>query len=89
MKTIYNNGSIYIDSTEAICAQVKHYFRIWDGQRKIGCSHPNQPLTSRVCWLQSKLLQRFKCGEKLDRSVLQYLIGYSVVAYVLLGRKYL
>ncbi len=88
METIYNDQSTYLDSTVALCAKTKHYFRLWEKGRKLGCAHPNQPLTSRVCWLQSKLLQRFKCGNQLPRNVLQYLVGYKIVACVLLGRKY-
>jgi len=88
--TIYNGKSIYIESTEALCARVKYYFRRWEAQRRNdGCAHPNQPLTSRVCWLQDKLLQRFKCGEQLPCEILQYLIGYRIVNCILLGRKYI
>ena len=86
----YNGKSSYIESTEALCAKVKYYFRRWEKRcRNDGCCHPDQPLTSHVCWLQDKLLQRFKCGEHLPREVLQFLIGYRIVACVLLGRKYI
>ncbi len=71
-----------LESTEALCARVKHYNRLWDGTGK------NQKLISRLCWINDKLLQRFKSGESLPRNVLQYLTGYKIVACVLLGRKY-
>ena len=77
-----NRWCVGLDSTEALCAKIKHYFRLWDGTGK------DQKLISRLCWLQSKLLQRFKCGESLPRNVLQYLTEYKIVRCVLLGRKY-
>ena len=80
--TIYSGKSIYIDGTEALCAKAKHYFRLWDGTGK------DQKLISRLCWIQDRLLQRFKSGESLPKNVLQYLTGYKIVACVLLGRKY-
>ncbi len=88
MQIIYSQNPVYLNSTEAICAKIKYYWRRWEKLCKLGCAHPDQPLTSRVCWLQSKLLRRFKTGEKLPRDVLRYLTGYRLVGCVLLGRSY-
>ena len=85
--TPMNATNLYSDA--ALYAKTKHYFRKWEKLcRHDGCSHPDQPLTSKVCWLQSLLLRKFKTGTPLPRDVLQYLVGYRLVAFVLLGRTY-